>query len=190
MMSSKNSQKFEIMEYTEKYANFIKENDIKDFIELDVDGVYGIQIYKDCLHKLQDITGKNPIKVFHMWRGKEYFLELVKKEKRIAIGGIAIKYLKEQDYILLNDLIQIAHDNNCKVHGLGMTGSVNLRKYNFDSVDSSSWNIGARSGTFCRFDGHSINNYKNPGNYQLDGKIYAVNGLVEWKKYSDYLLKL
>lgn len=190
MMSSKNSQKFEIMEYTEKYANFIKENDIKDFIELDIDGVYGINIYKDCLHKLQDITGKNPIKVFHMWRGREYFQELVKKENRIAIGGIAIKYLKEQDYILLNDLIQIAHDNNCKVHGLGMTGSANLRKYNFDSVDSSSWNMGIRSGTFCRFDGHSINNYKNPGEYQLDGKIYAVNGLVEWKKYSDYLLKL
>ena len=190
MMSSKNSQKFEIMEYTEKYANFIKENDIKDFIELDVDGVYGIQIYKDCLHKLQDITGKNPIKVFHMWRGKEYFLELVKKENRIAIGGIAIKYLKEQDYILLNDLIQIAHDNNCKVHGLGMTGSANLRKYNFDSVDSSSWTNGMRSGTFCRFDGHSINSYKNPGDYKLDGKIYGVNGLVEWKKYSDYLLKL
>lgn len=42
MMSSKNNQKFEIMEYTEKYANFIKENDIKDFIELDIDGVYGI----------------------------------------------------------------------------------------------------------------------------------------------------
>ena len=87
MMSSKNSQKFEIMEYVEKYAKFIKENDIKDFIELDIDGVYGIQIYKDCLHKLQDITGKNPIKVFHMWRGKEYFQELVKKESRIAIGG-------------------------------------------------------------------------------------------------------
>lgn len=194
MMNPKSSQKFEIMDYTEKYAKFIKENNIEDFIELDIDSIYGINVYIDCLHKLQDITGKNPIKVFHMWRGKDYFLELVKKEKRIAISRIASagnsNKLKESDFILINDLIQIAHDNNCKVHGLGITGSAELRKYNFDSIDSSSWNSGVRSGSFCRFDGHSINVYKNPGDYKLDGKIYALNGFLEWKKYSDYLLKL
>lgn len=194
MMNSKSKQKFEIMDYAEKYAKFIKENDINQFIELDIDGVYGINIYKDCLHLIQDITGKNPIKVFHMWRGKEYFEELVKKENiiaisRIASGGESSK-LKESDYVLLNDLIQLAHENNCKVHGLGITGSGELRKYNFDSVDSSSWSNGMRAGTLCKFDGHSINTYRSSGNYKLDGKIYGINGLVEWKKYSDYLLQL
>lgn len=188
MMSSQNHKTFDISEHTKKYAEFIKENDIKDFIELDVDGVFGIDVYKDCLHQLQDITGKNPIKVFHMWRGLDYYKELVKKEQKIAIGGIAIKFIKESDFNMFNELIEIAHKNNCKVHGLGLTSASNLRKYNFDSIDSSSWTCGARSGSFRRFNGHEVNSYKTPDSYKLDSNIYMLNSLQEWSKFSDYIV--
>ena len=63
MMNNKKKQ-FDIISYARKYANFIKEYEIDDFFELDIDGVFGFEVYKDCLHLIQDITGKDPIRVF------------------------------------------------------------------------------------------------------------------------------
>lgn len=189
MMNKKNNKNFNIVEYTKKYAEYIKKYNVKDFIELDIDGVYGIQTYKDCLHQLQDITGKNPIKVFHTWRGLDYYKELVKKENRICIGGIAIKHIKESDYDMFLPLIKIAHDNNCKVHGLGLTGSANLRKYNFDSIDSSRYTMAGRCAQVQRFDGHSIIAKDIcSSDHTFDTSVILNYDLLSWKKYSEYLI--
>ena len=128
------------------------------------------------------------MKVFHMWRGLEYYKELTKKENKIAIGGIAIKYIKESDYNMFEPLIKIAHDNNCKVHGLGLTGSSNLRKYNFDSVDSSRWNMASRFAQCQRFDGHGIKatDICKPG-VLYDSENILLTNFESWQKYSDYL---
>lgn len=64
VMNSKNKN-FDYKKYTEKYGKFIKDNKINDFFELDIDGVFGYEVYQDCLHRLEDITGNKPIPVWH-----------------------------------------------------------------------------------------------------------------------------
>ena len=189
VMNSKGKKNdFDVMEYTKKYGAFVKENNIDDFFELDVDGVFGFQIYKDSLHLLQDITGKDPIRVFHTWRGLEYYKELTRQKDKIAIGGMAIKQIKSVDYDIFIDLLKIAHENNCKVHGLGMTGSANLRRYNFDSIDSSRWIMARRFAQCQRFDGHGMNatDICEKNSSYKDEHIMLYN-FEYWKQYSKYL---
>ena len=187
MMNSKNKKNFDIKDYVKKYGNYIKEHNINNFIELDIDGVYGTSVYVDCLHELQDITGKNPIKVFHTWRGLEYFKELTKKEKMICIGGLVVKQIKQSDYEIFTSLINIAHENGCKVHGLGLTDSRMLRKYDFDSVDSSRFTGTSRFGEFYKFDGHGIIALRSKSDFTFKGNECDRWSLNNWFDYSKYL---
>lgn len=187
-MMNKNNKKFDIVDYVKQYGKFVKDNNIDNFFELDVDGVYGFDVYKDNLHRLQDITGKDPIRVYHTWRGLEYFTETVKVKDMVAIGGIAVKQIKKTDYDMFIKLIQIAHDNNCKIHGLGLTGGFNLRRYNFDSVDSSRWVMARRCAQCQRFDGHNIKaiDICETGTSYKDENIMLHN-FKYWVDYSKYL---
>lgn len=188
MMNSKSAKKkFNIKDYVKKYGSYIKEHDVENFIELDIDGVYGTDVYIDTLHELQDITGKNPIKVFHTWRGLDYYKELTKKEKIICIGGLVVGQIKQSDYELFTNLINIAHENGCKVHGLGVTDSVLLRRYNFDSVDSSRFTGTQRYGEFYKFDGHSILALRVKGEFTFKGDECDRWSLNNWLDYSKYL---
>lgn len=191
MNSNKSMKNFDIMSYTKKYAEFIKKYNIQDFIELDIDGVFGIDVYKDTLHMIQDITGREPIRVFHMRRGKEYYLELVKKFPRICIGGIAIKVIKENDFPMFTWFLEQAHNNNCKVHALGLSSLSNLRKYNFDSVDSASWVSSRRFNRIIKFRNHELYTYdgcqilKDNENFDFDS--LGFQALQEYAKCSEYL---
>lgn len=191
MMNSKNGKKLNIKNYCTEYAKFVKKNNIENFIELDIDGVYGIDVYKDCLHELQDITGKDPLRVFHPWRGVDYYEELVKQKDRICIGSIAVKLIKPQDYYIFDFLLKIAHENNCKVHGLGVGSISNIRKYDFDSTDSASWLTSVRNGQLYRFNGHELNKYDGSEGCSIEQRIdrnyVGISALQEWEKYSNYL---
>ena len=190
-MNRSGSKNIDIKNYTVKYGEFVKKNNIDNFIELDIDGVFGIDVYKDCLYRLQDITGKDPLRVFHPWRGKEYFDELVKIKKRICVGSIAVKLIKQDDFYIFDYLLKKAHENNCQVHGLGV-GSINtIRKYNFDSVDSASWLTSVRNGHLFRFDGHGMKKYDGSegceNDQHIDRNFSGVLALQEWAKYSQYV---
>lgn len=187
-MMNKNNKNFDITEYVKKYGKFVKDNDIDNFFELDVDGVYGFDVYKDCLYRLQDISGKDPIRVYHTWRGLDYFDEVTKNKDIIAIGGIAVKQIRSKDYDMFIKLINNAHKNNCKIHGLGLTSSSNLRRFNFDSVDSSRWIMARRFARCQRFDGHSINSVGicESGTSYKDENIMLHN-FKYWVEYSKYL---
>lgn len=187
MMNNKRKN-FDVIEYSKKYGDFIKRNNINDFFEFDIDGIYGLDIYKDCLHIIQDITGKDPIRVFHTWRGIDYYKQLVKIKDRIAIGGLAVKQIRSADYDIFIELLQIAHNNNCKVHGLGITGGSNLRRYNFDSIDSSRWIMARRFALAQIYDGHNIKavDICETGKSYKDEHIMLHN-FEYWEKYSKYL---
>jgi len=141
MNSKKSKNSFEPMEFTKKYAQHIKENNVQNFLELDIDGVFGFEVYRDCLHCLQDITGRDPIPVYHKWRGVEYYKELVKKYDYIAIGDVSIGAGSRELYKYFPWFLNEAHKNNCKVHGLAFTSLPDLQFMPFDSVDSSSWKV-------------------------------------------------
>ncbi len=191
MNSKAQRNKFDPMEYTKKYGKYVKDHNIKDFIELDIDGVYGIQIYKDCLHRLQDITGRDPIRVMHSWRGKEYFQELTKKKDFVCLGGIAGTQNINLARSCLQWFVDTAHENNCRIHGLGIGSSELIRKHNFDSVDSARWLTSMQFGHLYRFNGHELCKY--PGSEgckegeHLTRKFSAWRALKEWAEYSKYL---
>lgn len=190
MMSKKQSKNFDIKEFAKKYANFVKKWNIDNFVELDVDGIYGIDVYKDVLHIVQDITGKDPVRVFHGWRGKDYFEELVKQKDRICMGGVAMGKARRNTLDYFQWFLDKAHENNCKVHGLAVTSSSLLRKYNFDSVDSSSWTYSARGGTLYRFDGTGMQQYvgseNSPEGQRIDTTFCGNYTLREWIKMVEY----
>lgn len=190
LMNAKNKKNnFNPLEYTKKYAKHIRDNNIDLFLEMDIDGVYGFEVYKDCLHCLQDITGKDPIYVFHKWRGLNYYKELVKQKNYIALGDVSIDNKSRELYKFFPWFIEEAHRNNCKVHGLAFTSLKDLQFMNFDSVDSSVWAASQRFGRCARFDGHSIKVYDERKNDEI--KLIRSNAVLEhdyleWKKLSQY----
>lgn len=188
-IKSGNKVNFDIRAYCKKYANFIKQNDIENFIELDIEGAYGFDTYKDCLHMLQDITGKDPIYVFHKWRGMDYFKELVKKKNYICLGDVDVATRNSTQEKYFSYFVEEAHRNNCKVHGLAFTQIDKLKHIPFDSVDSSTWTSGARFASPCRFDGHSLQKYnlKRTNERELvHFSIVKEHDYLEWKKLQHY----
>lgn len=174
-------------EYTKKYAAFINQYDIKLFFELDIDSVVPWKEYVYLRKMLEDLTGKDPIPVFHKARGKEWFLNAVEEHDYIAIGGIVTKEINRTDFNYLEWFIQEAHKNKCKIHGLGFTNLKWLPLLKWDSVDSSSWLYGNRSGVVYQFDGKTIIKHKGKEGLRLKAKETAIHNFTEWIKFSEYM---
>lgn len=180
---------FNPMEYCKSYANFIKEKNIDFFIELDIEAVYGFDVYRDCLHQLQDITGRDPIYVYHKWRGLKYYKKLVQKHDYIALGDVDnITHTKGQEQYFPY-LVEEAHKHGCKVHGLAFTRIDELNYIPFDSADSSTWTAAMRFAEIPRFNGHYVDKYRFTRTDTMHiksntvAKVYSLN---EWTKLSEY----
>lgn len=189
MNSKSRMSNFEPMKYCKAYAEHIKKNNIDTFIELDIESVYGFDVYRDCLHQLEDITGKEPIYVFHKWRGLDYFEELVRQKKYIALGDVSVGGGSRKLYKYFPWFLNKAHENNCKVHGLAFTSIPDLRVMPFDSVDSSRWLSGGRYARVSRFDGHNLNIYdctRDDEKRLMHNSIVKRHDFTEWKKLSSY----
>lgn len=83
--------------------------------------------------------------------------------------------------------IDTAHENGCMIHGLGYTSLDGLRKYHFDSVDSSSWTSGNRFGISYTFDGRTLVQTKKPQNARIQHHNgMAFRNFTEWLKFQRY----
>ena len=80
---------------------------------------------------------------------------MVKNYKYVAIGGIRQEIGKKR-YKYFKLFLDEAHKHNCRVHGLGFTRTTDLESIPFDSVDSTSYQCGARFFKPHRFDGKKI----------------------------------
>ena len=137
------ADKVDFDKYVEGYAEFIKKWGIKLFFELDIDSVVGIKEVERLRIKLEKLTGRKPIPVWHPSRGKDYWLNMIKEYDYVAIGGIAAKDISLAKYeVLFPWMLNQAHRANVKVHGLGYTKIEKLDKYRFDSIDSTTWTVG------------------------------------------------
>lgn len=188
-----NSEQFE--EYIEKYANYIKKNDIKHFFELDIDSIVGYEKVLEYRKKLETLTNRQCIPVWHMARGKEEFIRHCDEYPYVALGGY-VAAIKQGDprqrlYIKCYPwFINEAHKRGTQIHGLGFTNTTLLPQIHFDSVDSTRWNC-ARFGRIEYFDGKTI----RPIDRRKDGKrlkgrssnidIIQIT-LTEWIKYQKY----
>lgn len=174
--------------YITEYAQFINKHDIKLFFELDIDKIVGIKEVERLRDKLESLTGKKCIPVWHINRGKEYFIKMCKEYKYIALGGIAIKEIPTKVYEKYFPwFINTAHQYGTKIHGLGYTSIEGLKKYKFDSVDSTRWLHGNIGGYIYKFNPTTKNIETIKNDKRLKAKEGAINNFIEWVKFTKYL---
>lgn len=111
---------------------------------------------------------------------------MVKDYKYVAIGGIVTKEIKRTEHRIFTNLIDIAHNAGAKVHGLGYTNLEGLKKYKFDSVDSTTWLYGNSRGTIYKFNGETIVQISKPDGTRLNARAVAINNFKEWVKFQQY----
>lgn len=138
--SFQKGKKVDWVEYTKRYAAWIKENDcpkIIGYFEMDVDNAIGYErvLY---LRSILEAASDKIIPVWHKNRGVDEFKRMCQQYagKIVAITGFRNEDIKDEQYIMF---LKYAKKHGCKVHCLGMTRKEILDKVPFDYVDSSSW---------------------------------------------------
>ena len=61
-------------EYIERYAAFIRQQNVKHFFELDIDNIVGYERVKGYRKKLENLCGAECVPVWHISRGIEEYL--------------------------------------------------------------------------------------------------------------------
>lgn len=171
-------------DYIDSYIEFVNKYDIKQFIELDLDHVVGVEETIRIRQYIEEKTGKQTIPVFHAIRGIDYYKQMCKEYDYIAIAASGIvkgidEYVKNPK--TLRQLLRIAHNNSCHVHGLAYTrlNNINNTTVPFDSVDSTAWLSGARYGTWYTYkNGHLLQ--RNMANRGIDRQTFNTNNLTCW----------
>ena len=174
-------------EYIERYADFINKNHIEKFFELDIDSVVGYEKVLQFRKRIEKLTGKQVIPVWHRSRGMKEFQNMCDEYSYAAIGGIVSKEIKPQQYGAFPAMIKEAHSRNCKLHGLGFTNLALLPKIHFDSVDSTAWTTGNRFGFVYEFNGRTMVKHDAPKGKKLaDSRKIALINYTEWIKFQKY----
>lgn len=183
-------EKFE--DYLERYADFINRHKIDKFFELDVDSITGYKKVLEYRRRLENLTNRQCIPVWHISRGKDEYIRHCDEYPYVALGGYvaAIKTndKKNQEYIKAYPwFIREAHKRGKKIHGLGFTMFTKLPQYHFDSVDSTGWNAGNRFGYLVYFDGHTMKTKNRPKGYKFaQTRAVAASNYTEWIKFQKY----
>ena len=174
-------------EYIDRYCDFINRNNVSLFFELDIDALIGYDRVKDIRKAIERKTGKQPIPVWHKRLGKQEFLNMCDEYPYVAIGGIVSKEIFPKEYHFFPWFIDEAHKRGCKIHGLGFTNLNGLKKYHFDSVDSTAWLSGNRFGSVYTFTGTTMTKQdRKPGQRLADSRAVAVRNFQEWAKFQQY----
>lgn len=185
MQSSKNHVVWE--EYIERYAAFINKNKVDKFFELDIDSVVGYEKVLEYRKRLEKLTGKQCIPVWHKSRGVDEYKRMCDEYGYVAIGGIVSKEIRPEQYGLLPAMIDEAHKRSAKIHGLGFTALSWLPKCHFDSVDSTAWTTGNRFGFVYQFTGKTMVKHDVPKGKRLgDARKVAIINYQEWIKFQKY----
>ena len=153
--SFQKGKKVDWVEYTRKYAEWIRANDcpkILGYFEMDVDNAIGYDKVLELRAILENASDKI-IPVWHKNRGVDEFKKMCQQYagKIVAITGFRNEDIKDHQYIMF---LKYAKKYGCKVHCLGMTRKEILDKVPFDYVDSSSW---VQHGAYARIGNRKVN---------------------------------
>lgn len=177
--------------YTDELIAFINKYDIDLFFEMDIDAVVGLEFVEELRERMERGTGKKPIPVWHISRGKEYFVEMCKKYPYVAFGGLntdgATKAQLERAFPWF---IETAHKYGAKIHLLGYTSLPGIRKFRPDSADSSTWSTYSRYAHYPTFDPKTGDlkhgRLQRPGYTLHTGKKVLKIGWEIWEQISDW----
>ena len=175
-------------DYLSKYIAFIAENNIDYFFELDIDNIIGYDNVLLLRNRLESETNKRCIPVWHTTRGVDNYISMCKEYDYVALGS-STKYKHNDNKQLLKYLLEIAYNNNCRVHGLGFTPK-EIKEHKFYSVDSTTWD-GYRYGTLYKYYNGEVKPIKLPKGKALvrNPKKVTAHNFLEYCKYQKYLDK-
>lgn len=182
--------------YCKKYIAFINHTKQKLFFELDIDCVVGLQKVEYLRKMIEDGTGIAPIPCWHSNRGSEYFIKCCEDYPYVALGTTTAnadgKKIRNNPKVL-HWFIEQAHKNNAKIHGLGFTSTPWLKELKFDSVDSTTWNVGGKFGNVVLFDSNGFPTQKYKSDKNKKAKTIELNNFnfeqwVKFQKYADKYL--
>ena len=186
-MQGNHSGKINWEEYIERYADFINRNHVQKFFELDIDSVTGYGKVLEYRKRLERLTGKQCVPVWHKSRGINEYYRHCQEYPYVGIGGYVVKELEPKEFKAFPSMIRYAHANGAKVHCLGFTRLSDLPKYHFDSVDSTAWTTGNRFGYLYKFDGKTMRKIPKPQGMKLkDSRQVALRNYIEWIKFQKY----
>jgi hypothetical protein len=189
-MSGAKTTKEEMNGYVNQYIDFINKHDIKYFIEIDVESIFGMKRVEGWRRHIESNTGKRVIPVWHINRGIEYWKGMVQDYKYVAIGGQVQKIfnLNKTDYDNFKKMIQYAKAKGVKVHGLGFTKTKEMSEYQYFSVDSSTWKMGAILGRqIHKFSGRAMTVQRLENNKKANFRKMIEHNFAEWCKYQKYM---
>lgn len=188
-MNSKKDAEIDWEKYIDEYAEFINKYNIKYFFELDIDVVVGTKEVERLRDKLERLTGKQCIPVWHKFRGVEYFKNLCKTYKYIAIGGLVTKEITQKEYPTIQKMVAYANKNGVKVHGLGFTNMKWLKRIKWATVDSTSWQGTNISYRLYKFIGNQIKGFPIRG-FDTPKRIPLLEtNAREWVKFQKHAEK-
>ena len=176
-----------------EYAEFVKNHkEIDEYVELDIENKVGLKQVEKWREYLTEKVGKPPIVVWHRERGKKYWLYMVRKYPYVGFSGFVVMPNGEREVPdeYIGWFIKTAHDHGAKIHGFGFTRRDLLKKFPFDSVDSSTWAISVVYGGLLYFDANTGKlkiiraGAKEGYKVKVDRRYYS---LKEWIKYGRYL---
>jgi hypothetical protein len=177
--------------YVKKYIAFIKHTKQKLFFELDIDCVVGLNKVEYYRKQIEDGTGIAPIVCWHSNRGSDYWIKTCEEYPYVALGTTNAssdgKKIRKNPEIL-NWFINHAHKNKAKIHGLGFTSTPWLKKLKFDSVDSTTWNVGGKFGNVVCFDleGFPTQKYKTDKTKRAKTRELNIYNFNQWVKFQKY----
>lgn len=171
--------------YIDRYAAYIKTNSVEQFLELDIDKLVGYEEVKRLRSVLEEKTGKPCIPVWHLSRGKDEWFRMCDEYERVAIGGIATRDGRKKLDPFLPSLVREAHRRDAKVHGLGYTNLKRLPQIGFDSVDSTSWLWGNKTGAAYYWDGHTMRTIKKKEGQRMKTNETIRHNFLEWVKCAE-----
>jgi hypothetical protein len=120
------------------------EHNLEGFLNLDV-----ILDWEATMKNQMELErrGLEPIPVFHVGTPTHLFPEMAEKYDLIAIGNLTSANKRDPKlWSLLDDLHQIALENDCGLHGLGLVSWPLVRRWPWRSIDSSEWATALRFG--------------------------------------------
>lgn len=183
-------KRFDLNKYVDEYADFIRDNHIRQYVELDVDQIIGVKETRNLRDRLEKRVGYPSIPVWHTIRGKELFIRDCKDYNYIALGYFLTEGLKEQyTFKYAKAFVDEAHKYKCRIHGLGFTKTQMLKKIPFDSVDSSTWSTSRRYGSIFKFvkeEGYVRSISRDKSLRMKNASALGRLAFIEWKKYQDW----
>lgn len=172
--------------YLDGYAEYVSENDVGLFFELDVDDVIGVERTRGYRDRLERLVGRRCVPVWHECRGRDAWSEMCDEYDYVAIGGIADKGRKNLEGVV-PEMVAEAHERGAMVHGLGYAKVSKLERMGFDSVDSASWTWGVRGHFQYAWDGARMHYDGFVIGERIDRTWLTRHNFMEWVRMAEDL---